>query len=145
MSQSMFAPALWQVLADVVLALHVLFVAFVVFGLALVLAGGWMRWGWVRDPWFRTIHLLAIVFVVGQTWLEQVCPLTTLEMALRARGGEAVYAGSFIGHWLQTLLYYQAPNWVFAVIYSLFALAVVVAWTRVRPRRFGPDRRSGRD
>jgi hypothetical protein len=145
MAPLVFAPSTWQVLADLALALHVLFVAFVVFGLALVLAGGWRRWSWVRNPWFRTIHLLAILFVVGQTWLEQVCPLTTLEMELRARGGEAVYAGSFIGHWLQALLYYQAPNWVFAICYSVFALAVVVAWTRVRPRRFGRGRRSGRD
>lgn len=142
MAPSAFAPATWIVLADLALALHVVFVVFVVVGLMLVLAGGWRRWGWVRNPWFRAAHLLAIVFVVAQTWLDQVCPLTTLEMGLRARGGEPVYSGSFIGHWLQTLLYYQAPNWVFAVIYSLFALAVVAAWTWVRPRPFG-RRRSG--
>jgi Protein of Unknown function (DUF2784) len=138
------APATWLVLADLVLALHVAFVAFVVLGLVLVLLGGWRRWQWVRNPVFRAAHLLAIVFVVAQTWLEQVCPLTTLEMALRARGGDAVYAGSFIGHWLQTLLYYQAPNWVFAIVYSVFALMVGAAWTWVRPRRFGrsgPHRR----
>lgn len=129
------APATWLVLADLVLALHVVFVAFVVLGLALVLLGGWRHWHWVRNPVFRAVHLLAIVFVVAQTWLEQVCPLTTLEMALRARGGDAVYAGSFIGHWLQALLYYQAPNWVFAVVYSVFALMVVAAWTWVRPGR----------
>ena len=137
MAQLPVAPAAWLLLADLVLALHVAFVAFVVFGLVLVLAGGWRHWRWVRNPWFRVIHLSAIGFVVGQTWLDQVCPLTTLELELRARGGAAVYAGSFIGHWLQTLLYYQAPNWVFAVCYSLFALAVIAAWTWVRPRRFG--------
>lgn len=143
MAQPVLAPAAWLALADLALALHVLFVAFVVFGLALVLAGGWWGWRWVRNPWFRTIHLLAILYVVGQTWLEQACPLTTLEMSLRARGGDAVYAGSFIGHWLQTLLYYQAPNGVFAVCYSLFALAVVAAWTWVRPGRFGGVRAGG--
>ncbi|MCW5630782.1 MAG: DUF2784 domain-containing protein [Rhodoferax sp.] len=136
MAPSVLAPATWLVLADLALALHVSFVVFVVAGLLLVLAGGWRRWRWVRNPWFRSLHLLAIVFVVGQTWLGQVCPLTTLEMWMRAQGGAAVYAGSFIGHWLQVLLYYQAPNWVFAVVYSLFALAVVAAWTWVRPRGF---------
>jgi hypothetical protein len=129
--------ATWLRLADLVLALHVLFVAFVVLGLVLVLAGGRRRWHWVRNPYFRATHLLTIAFVVGQTWLDQVCPLTALELALRARGGAAVHAGSFIGHWLQTLLYYQAPNWVFALCYSLFALVVVAAWTWVRPRSFG--------
>lgn len=140
MAQLSLSPAAWLQLADLVLGLHVLFVAFVVLGLVLVLLGGWRHWRWVRNPWFRATHLLAIVFVVGQTWLDQVCPLTTLEMWLRARGGAAVYAGSFIGHWLQTLLYYQAHNWVFAVCYTLFALAVIAAWTWVRPRRFDRDR-----
>ncbi len=124
----------WLMLADAVLALHVFFVAFVVLGLVLVLAGGALRWGWVRNPWFRALHLLAIVFVAAQTWLGIECPLTTLEMALRVRAGVAVYAGSFIGHWLQAFLYFSAPNWVFALCYSLFALAVVAAWVWVRPR-----------
>ena len=84
MAPSVLAPATWLVLADLALALHVSFVVFVVAGLLLVLAGGWRRWRWVRNPWFRSLHLLAIVFVVGQTWLGQVCPLTTLEMWMRA-------------------------------------------------------------
>ena len=126
----------WLMLADSVLALHLAFVAFVVLGLALVLAGGMWHWRWVRNPWFRTIHLLAIVGVAGQTWLNIECPLTTLEMALRARAGTAVYSGSFIEYWLQSILYLRAPNWVFAVCYSVFALVVVLAWLWVRPRRF---------
>ncbi len=140
MAQTVFAPAIGSVLADAVLLLHVLFVAFVVGALLLVLIGGWRGWRWVRNPWFRIAHMLAIGFVVAQTWLDQVCPLTTLEMDLRASAGDVVYPGSFIGHWLQALLYYQAPNWVFAVVYSVFALAVVLAWTWVRPRPFGPKR-----
>ena len=121
-------------LADAVLALHVLFVAFVVLGLVLVLAGGVRRWAWVRNPWFRALHLLAIVSVATQTWLGIECPLTTLEMALRMRAGATVYAGSFIGHWLQAILYFRAPDWVFALCYSLFALAVAAEWVWVRPR-----------
>jgi len=141
MAQTAASVSVWLVLADAALLLHVLFVAFVVLGLVLVLVGGFWRWQWVRNPWFRLSHLLAIVFVAAQTWLDMVCPLTTLEMMLRARSGGALYAGSFIGHWLQVLLYYQAPNWVFAVCYSLFALAVATAWVWVRPRPFG--RKSG--
>lgn len=129
-------------LADVVLLLHVLFVAFVVLGLLLVLIGGWRHWRWVRNPWFRITHLAAIVFVVGQTWLGMTCPLTTLEMALRAHAGAPTYAGGFIGHWLQVLLYYQAPNWVFAVIYSAFALAVVWSWFKLPPTPFSAARSS---
>ncbi len=128
--------ALFTFLADLVLLLHVLFVGFVVFGLLLVVLGKPLGWSWVRNPYFRSIHLVAIVIVAAQAWLGVVCPLTTIEMALRERGGGATYEGAFIAHWLESILYYQAPGWVFAVAYSLFGLLVVASWFWVRPRSF---------
>lgn len=123
--------------ADALLVLHVGFVAFVVGGLCLILLGGILGWSWVRNPWFRLAHLAAIAVVVAQAWLGLICPLTQWEMALRSRAGDAVYAGAFVAHWLEALLYYEAPLWVFAVCYTLFGLLVVLAWYWVRPRRLG--------
>ena len=40
-------------LADGVVALHVSYVAFVVLGQLLILAGVVFRWQWVRNFWFR--------------------------------------------------------------------------------------------
>ncbi|MDB2448971.1 DUF2784 domain-containing protein [bacterium] len=121
-------------LANAVLLLHVSFVVFVVVGLALIYLGYVRRWSWVHNRWFRGAHLAAIAIVVVQSWLGIICPLTTLEMALRAKAGVATYSGSFIQHWLQTLLYYSAPDWVFVVVYSLFGSLVVFSWWLVRPR-----------
>ncbi len=115
------------------LLLHTLFVVFVVAGLALVLAGGALSWRWVRNRLFRVLHLFAIGIVVAQAWAGVICPLTTLEMSLRNRAGDAVYEGSFISHWLESILYYQAPAWVFVVAYTLFGLAVILSWFLVRP------------
>lgn len=117
------------------LFLHVLFVAYVVVGLILILAGKLLDWKWVRNWWFRVSHLAAIGVVVLQAWLGRVCPLTTLEMWLRREAGDATYAGAFIAHWLDAILYYQAPAWVFAVIYTAFAAIVVLSWFWVRPGR----------
>ena len=122
--------------ADAVLLVHALFVAFVVFGLVSILAGGALRWEWVRNPWFRVTHLAAIGVVVIQSWLSVICPLTNLEMEFRSRAGDAVYPGSFIGHWLETLLYYEAAAWVFVVCYTAFGALVVASWFWVRPRSF---------
>jgi len=105
-------------------------------GLILILAGGLLGWEWVRNPWFRASHLAGVGLVVVQAWLGGVCPLTTLEMNLREKAGDETYHGTFIAHWLQKLLYYQAPPWVFVLTYTLFGLAVFGSWWKVRPRGF---------
>lgn len=128
---------LWFVVAaDALLLVHILFVAFIVIGLVLVLVGKPLNWRWVRNPWFRTAHLVAIGVVMVQSWFGVICPLTTWEMALRERAGEVTYAGTFMAHWLDAILYYQAPAWVFAACYTVFATAVIASWFRVPPRSF---------
>ena len=133
----MQSDSLFLLAADVLLLSHVLFVAFVVLGLALILVGRFLGWAWILNPWFRVMHLAAIGVVVLQAWVGVICPLTSWEMALRERAGSAVYSGSFISHWLDSILYYQAPAWVFTVCYTIFAAVVVASWIWVRPRGFG--------
>lgn len=131
----MFSPSVLLLIADTILILHVLFVAFVVFGLIAVYVGYFLNWRWVRNRLFRIIHLCAIGYVVGQAWLGAVCPLTTWEMALRAEAGAATYSGSFIQYWLHSLLYFTLPEWVFVVVYTLFGSLVLASWFVVRPRK----------
>jgi hypothetical protein len=119
--------------ADALLFVHVFFVAFVVLGLLLVLAGGLFSWEWVRNRRFRFAHLIAIGVVVLQSWFGMICPLTTWEMALREKAGDTVYSGTFVSHWLDTILYYNAPPWVFVVCYTIFGLLVIASWFWVRP------------
>jgi polyferredoxin len=118
----------YHLLADVVLTLHFSIVAFVVGGLVLTIIGNLNNWQWVNALWFRFAHLVAIAVVVAQAWFGATCPLTSLEMWLRANAGEASYSESFIEHWLQRLLYYEAPTWVFTLGYSLFGLLVAATW-----------------
>ncbi len=141
----MNSPSLYLIAADGVLLVHLLFVIFVVFGLFIVLLGGTCGWCWVRNPWFRTTHLVCIGVVVIQSWLGILCPLTVWEMALRDKAGAASYTGSFIAHWVERLLYYQAPAWVFVTLYTVFGAAVVASWFWVKPRPFSRSagRRSG--
>lgn len=127
--------AFYQLFADAVLALHAGVVLFVVGGLCLILFGGARRWMWVRNFWLRVLHLAAIAYVALQSWLDIVCPLTTLEQWLRGRAGQAAYEGDFIAHWLGKLLFYHAEPWVFVAVYSVFALLVAASWLFVRPAR----------
>lgn len=124
----------YQALADAILVLHFLVVAFVVLGLPAILVGNWRGWPWVNQLGWRLAHLAAIGVVVVQAWLGQYCALTIWESQLRLLAGQAVYQQSFIQHWVQRLLYHEVPLWVFAVVYTGFAALVVWAWWRHPPQ-----------
>jgi len=125
----------YELVADAVLLIHFGVVLFVVVGLVVVVAGSRLRWRWVNGLWFRLAHLAAIALAAVQAWLGQYCPLTTLESWLRVRAGSPSYDKSFIAHWVQRIIYYDAPLWVFTGIYTVFALLVVLVWWRFPPRR----------
>lgn len=125
----------YRLLADAVLLLHFGVVVFVVAGLAAIVFGNLRGWRWVNGLWFRLAHLAAIGVVVVQSMLGRLCPLTVLESWLREQAGGAAYDRSFVEHWVQRVLFHEAPFWVFTVAYSAFGLLVLAAWWRFPPRR----------
>lgn len=120
------------VLADLILILHFAFVLFIVGGLALIWAGARLGWRGVRNVWFRTAHLAAMLFVAGEALAGVWCPLTVWEDLLR---GGARGETSFIARWIHRILFYSFPEWVFTVSYLVCALIVATTWWLVRPDR----------
>ena len=116
-------------LADVILVVHFLFVAFVVGGLALIWIGAAAGWQWVRNFWFRVAHLAAIAFVALEALAGIWCPLTVWEAALRGSHAEK----SFIAKWVHRILFHDFPEWVFTILHVGFALLVAATWVFVRP------------
>ncbi len=126
---------LWRALADLVLVAHAAYVLFVVGGQALIVIG-WIRgWEWTRSRLFRLLHLVAIGLVMLEAWLGINCPLTILENFLRLKAGTVAYENSFIGHWLRWVIFYAAPEWIFALIYTVFTALVILTWLAYPPRR----------
>lgn len=124
----------YALLADLVLVVHFAIVLFVVGGVPAVIAGNRLGWHWVNRPGWRIAHLGAIGYVAAQSWFGLVCPLTTLAAALRRRAGGVAHGGDFIAYWLQRLLFYDAPWWVFALAYTAFGLLVAATWVRHPPQ-----------
>jgi hypothetical protein len=118
-------------LADVVLMLHFCLAAFIVVGLAATWLGAWRGWRWVQNYGFRLAHLVAIGFVALEGVLGLTCPLTLWEDWLRRGGGES----SFVARWVQRLLYYDLPEWMFAVAYVVMAVLTIITWVLARPLR----------
>ena len=81
--------------ADLVLLLHLAFIAFALLGGALG-----RRWRWMP-----LAHLPAAAWGFFVELSGRACPLTELENALRTRAGEAGYQGSFIENHLLGVIY----------------------------------------
>lgn len=118
----------YTLLADIVLIAHFAVVGFVVFGFLGILAGRWLNWRWIYNRFFRLTHLLLTATIAAQALLGQLCPLTTLESMLRRRADTEGYDQSFLQYWLHAILFFEAPLWIFSLIYTAFAAVVLLLW-----------------
>ncbi len=104
---------LYQLLADLLLVIHLLFVVFVLCGGLLVL---WRRW-WIY------VHPPAALWGVLVEFNQWICPLTPLEQELRRSAGAGQYDGGFIEHYFMPLLY---PDWLSLEVQIVLGLFVIV-------------------
>ena len=126
-------------LADLMVAIHVGYVGYVVVGQLLI----WLGWAlgrkWVRNFWFRATHLLAIGVVVYEELMDIRCPLSVWEEYFREQAGQATTGETFLGRLLHSLIFYDFQPWVFTTIY-LTTLSVVILTLILCPPRW-PFRR----
>ena|SRR5581483_3911448 len=127
-------------LADILVAVHVAYVSFVVLGQAAILIGWALKWGWVRNLWFRLGHLLAISIVALEALCRIDCPLTVWESDLRQLAGQEFSGDSFMARLLHRLIFYQTDPWVLDAAHIGFAALVLATlllipprWRKVRP------------
>ncbi len=114
---------IYQLAAEAVLALHLLFTAFALFGgLAIPVCP---RVAWVHVPtvlWGCLVNLA-----------EWVCPLTPLENHFRGLAGEAGYEGDFLERYLLPVQYVEIPGPVLGGLLGVWTAAVYLwAWHRTR-------------
>jgi hypothetical protein len=121
---------LWSWLADALLLLHGLFIAWVVLG-------GLAVWARPRLAW---AHLPCAAWGAAVELAGWICPLTPLEQRWRVAAGEAGYAGGYIEHYLTAAIY---PDGLTRDVQVALGLAVVAinaalygaAWRRAARRR----------
>jgi hypothetical protein len=124
------SPSTAHLLANLVLAAHAAFIAFVALGGLLV-----ARW-----PKLAWLHLPAVAWGAGISFVGAICPLTPLENALRDAAGSGGYAGGFIEHYLLAFIYPDGLTRGVQIGLGTAALAVNAAayawaWRRRAVRR----------
>jgi hypothetical protein len=120
----------YETLADVLLALHLSFILFVV-------GGGVLALRWPRTAW---IHLPAALWGVLVECIGWICPLTLLEVALRHAAGRGAYETTFVERYLSPIIYPDALTRDMQIALGLAVLVVNIAvyalvWRRSKPRR----------
>ena len=118
-------------LADVILVVHAGFVLFVVGGLVATWVGLALGKAFAINPWFRGLHIAAIGFVVAESLLGYMCPLTAWEDTLRGYSDDK----GFLQRWIHAWLYWNVPPWIFTPVYLGFGALVAWTWLRFPPRR----------
>jgi hypothetical protein len=130
----------FSVAADIVVVVHLAFMAYIVLGELLIVAGGLAGWKWVRNPWFRWTHLVAILLVVAETVIGMNCPLTDWEYDLRTLAGQVVKDrdASFTGRVVRQILFVcdVLPQWGFTALYFGFGALVLLTFWLAPPRRW---------
>jgi hypothetical protein len=113
---------------------HFSFAAFVVLGFVFIVAGAIWRWKWVRNFWFRSLHLGAVAFEVARLWLGLPCPLTSLEHWLRAAPAGIASSGGTALHLAHAGVFAGAPRVPFAIGTTAFFGLVLIAYISYGPR-----------
>ena len=120
-----------ETLAPAVLAAHLAVILFNLFGLVAVPIGAVCGWHFVHIRWWRLLHVASLAVVAVQATLGRACILTLWQARLE---GSAT-AAPLLMRWVEGLVYWRLPLWVFAALYIVvfgYALALL---RLVPPRR----------
>ena len=82
----------------------------------------------MRSFWLRLAHLASLAVVAAQAALGRACFLTDWQDGLTGAGE----GDPLIMRWVNSVIYWPLPIWVFAVIY-LAIFAYVAALWRIAP------------
>lgn len=121
---------LYQLLADVIVALHLAYLAFLI-------VGGFLAWRW---RWMLWLHLAAAAWALVVVVTDLRCPLTVVEKDVRRLGTGGAYPGTFIGHYIAGTIY---PDGYTRVAEYVLLGIVLAAYAALVARRLSRTRSHG--
>ncbi|HYT94839.1 MAG TPA: DUF2784 domain-containing protein [Gemmataceae bacterium] len=124
---------LYRVAADVMSAIHLTLMVFLIFGQLAIIVGIVFRWRWIRNPWFRWIHMAIILIVAVEALIDVNCPLTDWEHDLRRLGGAWGEEMTFTARVVRWLLFPDVSDSVLFGCYIGFALMVLLTFLLAPP------------
>jgi Protein of Unknown function (DUF2784) len=124
----------YGILADVLVAIHLAIVAFVVLGLVAILIGVALKRSWARNFWFRLVHLFAIGFIAVEGLVGADCPLTIWEQQLRDAAHQGFSGDSFMSRLIHNVLFIDVDPNILNRCHIAFGVLVLSTFIVAPPR-----------
>lgn len=127
-----FSSEAYYLLSRLVAFAHLLYVLFVSLGLFAIYLGLIFKWRFIRNPYFRIIHLVAMIIVAIQQYFLINCPLTVLEKRLLILAGRPTYSGAFIPNLLNQFSF-NIPGTYYLPLYVSLGLLFILSFVFIPP------------
>ena len=125
------APSIAALVGQSILVVHLAVIVFNVAGLIAIPLGAALGWRWVRVRWWRLLHIASWTVVALQAVLGRACFLTLWQDELTGAGAQP----PLIERWVNRLIYWPLPIWMFGAIYLVLFAAVIAMWRLVPARQ----------
>ena len=115
--------------SEIVLLFHFCIFLFMVLSFFLIPLGYYQKWEWVKNRYYRLIHLILMGIIFIETILGFMCPLTILENFLRNN----IRINNKITQIIHQIMYWDLPTYQFIILYLLSLLYLIFLWCFFKP------------
>ncbi len=115
--------------SEIVLLFHFCIFLFIILSFILIPLGYYQKWEWVKNKYYRLIHLVLMGIVFIETILGFMCPLTILENFLR----NDIEINNKITQFIHQIMYWNLPTYQFIILYLLSLFYLIYLWFFFKP------------
>ena len=115
--------------SEIILLLHLLIFLFITSSFILIPIGYFQKWEWVKNKYYRSIHLILMGIISIETILGFMCPLTILENYFR----DDIKVDNKLTEIAHQILYWDLPNYQFIILYILSFSYLIFLWFFFKP------------
>ena len=115
--------------SEIVLLFHFCIFLFMILSFFLIPLGYYKKWKWVKNKYYRLIHLVLMGIILIETILGFMCPLTMLENFLRNN----IEINNKITQIIHQIMYWDLSTYQFIILYLLSLLYLIFLWFFFKP------------
>ena len=117
------------IFSEIVLLFHFFIFLFMILSFFLIPLGYYQKWKWVKNKYYRLIHLVLMRIIFIETILGFMCPLTILENFLR----NDIEINNKITQIIHQIMYWDLQTYQFIILYLLSLLYIIFLWFFFKP------------